>query len=266
MHWMSDPSLYPPYLRSRIRRGRGVGLDASYIPWLKVRDVPSRGTSSTVSGILSKRPHHLLSELEATYFFQIERRHSTVNILEQWPILDIDRTLELCAATGVRHNFRGPFPEPFTIDFLITENIDGALKVRAASIKTKEDAQTPAIRQRLAIEYQWCLEKGIPWTLVETASFNKEVLSNLRFMRGWHRHGFDPEKHSRHGFSQHFLDAYAFNVPLGELIRRTAKSLRLDQNTAQDFFRYCAWSDQIPVSLKHPLSLGNPLILKVADA
>lgn len=264
MHWQNDPRLYPPYLRARIRRGRGVGQGASYIPWLKVRDVPSRGTSSVVSGVLSKRPHHLLSELETAYFFQIERRHSTVDILEQWPILDIDRTLELCAAMGLRHKFRGAFPEPLTIDFLVSEKTEDGLRVRAASIKTKEDAQDPFIRQRLAIEYQWCREKGIPWTLVDTSNFNKGVLSNLRFMRGWYRHEFAPKKQSVERFAHRFLQTYATNIPLTELIHRTARPLRLDENTAQDLFRYCAWSDQIPVSLKQSLSLENPLVLRTA--
>lgn len=83
-----------------------------------------------------QRPHHMLSELETTYFFLLERKASVVDIREQWPILHIDRTLELCAEQGASHKFRGAYPEPFTIDFVVTEEVDGKIFHRAASIKT----------------------------------------------------------------------------------------------------------------------------------
>jgi hypothetical protein len=262
MHWKAETCIYPPYLRTRIRRGRGVGSGISYIPWLKVRDVPSRGTSSVISGIITGRSHHLLSELEATYFYLLERRSSTLDILEQWPILDIDRTLELCAETQTRHNCRGIFPEPFTIDFLITERTAAGTLVRAASIKAKEDAENPAVRKRLSIECTWCNERGIPWTLVDTSGFEKILLANLRFMRGWFRNEFEPNEELVFMFNQDFSLVYTRNVRLSELIRQTAKRLRLLESVAQDIFRYCAWYDMIPVSLKHPISLGSPLVLR----
>lgn len=160
--WKSDPLLYPPYLQSRITRSRGIGSGPRYVPWLKVRDVPSRGTSQVSQGVFSGRSHHLLSELEATYFFLLERRAGTAEIREQWPILDMDRTLELCARFGVRPRIRNGYPEPFTIDFLITERVDGQLRNRAASVKSPEDAQDPDTRLRLAVEHAWCQDHDIP--------------------------------------------------------------------------------------------------------
>lgn len=262
MRWKPNPLLYPPYLRTRIRRGRGVGNGLSYKPWLKIRDVPSQGTSSSVSGIIFPRPYNLLSEPETTYFYLMERKSSTVDIQEQWPILDIDRTLELCAEYGVRHQYRKSYPEPFTIDFLITtKSSDGKLICRAASIKTPEDAADPDVRQRLTIEYVWCRERGVPWTLVDTSQFDKTLLGNLRFMRTWHRHRYAPNPDNEALFAKQFTASYGTNIPLKELIQRTGKSLRLADDLAQDIFRYCAWFNLIDVSLKHPLSLDKPLVL-----
>lgn len=265
MYWKPDPLLYPPYLRSRIRRGRGVGEGLSYKPWLKIRDVPSKGTSSNPPGIIVSRPHHLLSELEAEYFFLTERKPTVVDIREQWPILDLDRTLELCAKFGVRHNYRGAFPEPFTIDFLITHSIDGKLHYSAKSIKTPEDAANPEIRLRLQVEYEWCLERGIPWTLIDTSQFSKELLSNLRFMRVWFQNHYKPDSDGATLFAKQFNASYRTNVRLDELIHLTAKHLRLSDDIAGDTFRYCAWSSRIDVSLKHPLALNRPLILRRFD-
>ncbi len=83
MEWTRDPKLYPPYLRPRIRQGRGVGYGLGYKRWLNIRDVSSQGTSSSVRGIRVARPYHMLSELETIYFFLTERQSSVVDIREQ---------------------------------------------------------------------------------------------------------------------------------------------------------------------------------------
>lgn len=261
MHWKPNPDLYPLYLRSRIRRGRGTGEGLDYLPWLKTRDVPSIGTSCMPPGILVRRPYHFLSELESIYFFLVERKNTTVDIREQWPILDLDRTIELCMQSGVPHISRKHYPEPFTIDFLITENVEGKLSYRAASIKTPEDALDPKVRLRLSIEHAWCREQGIPWTLIDTSKFDKTMLATLRFMRGWFSNRYEPDMSNARLFSEQFNALYKPNILLCELIQRTAKTLNLSELEAQNSFRYCAWKNEIEVSLFHQLSLDRPLSL-----
>jgi len=260
VHWKADPLLYPPHLRSRIKRGRGVLQGAQYRPWLYIRDVPSRGTSLGAQGILTDRPHQGLSNLEATYLYLMERRKSVVDIREQWPIFDLDRTLELCAELGVRHTYKRGLLEPFTIDFVITELTEHGKSYRAASVKTPEDAADPSKRLRLEVEHRWCEERGIPWTLVDTSLFDKTLLEILRFMRGWFRNRFDPATELS-SFLVAFNTAYRRNELLGELIERLTAILRLPQPLALDMFRYCAWSGQIEISLKHTLALDRPLVL-----
>lgn len=266
MHWQSNPNLYHPYLRTRIKRRRGVGTGSFYVPWLKVRDVPSKGTSVITRGIASGRPHHLLSELEATYFLLIERRAITVDIREQWPIFDIDRTLELCAQLGVRHTVRRGYPEPFTIDFLISERVNGVLRHRAASVKSPEDAKDPHVRLRLAVEHHWCRERGIPWTLVDTGRFNKTMLQNLRFMRAWFRHQYVADRTLEDRFVDQFASVYSPNLILSDLLSRLSMRLRQPQSHMEDVFRYCAWQGRIHPSLHNPLSLDAPVVLDVEAA
>lgn len=263
MHWIADHKLYPPHFKTRIQRGRGVGKGVEYKPWLKIRDVPSSGTSSSVSGIIIPRPYNLLSELETIYFYLIERQNSTIDIQEQWPILDIDRTLELCSEYGVRHTYRGFNPEPFTIDFLITSLNDQHKSVfRAASIKTPEDASNPLKRQRLLIEYLWCQEQGIPWTLVDTSRFTKTLLENLRFLRSWHRHRYISNPEVEALFLQQFKFTYSKNIVLYEINRSISKKLRITADLALDTFRFCAWYDEIEISLEHSLALDKPIVLR----
>ncbi len=203
----------------------------------------------------------MLSEIEEIYFYLVERRPETYDIQEQWPILDIDRTLELCNQYGVRHPYKGSCPEPFTIDFLLTEVVGDELKCRAASIKTPKDAKDPVVRRRLAIEHAWCQEQGVVWTLVDTKAFDKTMLSALRFMRLWYLNRYQPEPSSELQFSEKFLATYSRNILLGELLQKIATRLHLRDVDAQNIFRYCAWTNLITVSLKHPLSLDKPLVL-----
>lgn len=235
------------------------GLD--YKSWLSIRDVPSMGTSSSVPGLKVKRPIHTLSELETTYFYLTERAPNVVDIREQWPILDLDRTLRLCSDLGVRHGYRGSYPEPFTIDFLITEENGGIVSYRAASIKTAKDALDPKVRQRLAVEYAWCSERGIPWKLVDTSVFDKTLLNTLRYIRRWFQNHYSPDAEQADFFAQLFLSHYRPNVTLQSLLSTMAKRFGILGSELIDIFCYCAWSSRLPISLQHPLLMNKPLVL-----
>ena len=261
MFWKPDINLYPPFLHARVRRGKGIGTGIDYKPWYKTSDVPSRGTSSCVTGINVARNHDLLSELEVTYFFLLERRQTTLDIREQFPILDIPKTLEICAQLGVRHKYAGSYPEPFTIDFVITENIDGKTSHRAASIKSAVDASNPEIRQRLAVEKLWCQEIGIEWSLVDTTKFSKILLENLRFIRAWFLHRYRPDGAQLPQFINAFFAQYSKSVTLSTIITKTAHAIEQDENVTLDMFRYCAWRNFIRVSLTHSIALNQPLIM-----
>jgi hypothetical protein len=59
-------------IEKRLKKGRGQGREADYDPWLHVQDVPSQGLTSRIKGWKTGRTHHLLSELEANYFYMLE--------------------------------------------------------------------------------------------------------------------------------------------------------------------------------------------------
>ena len=266
MHWKPDPNLYPRHLRYRIRQGRGTLWGAEYQPWLRVRDVPSKGTASNPPGILVDRVHHLLSELETQYFYLIERRRTTIDIREQWPIFDMDSTLRLCTQFKAAHPFKGAYPQPMTLDFLITErNADGEITERAASIKDAKRAAKPGVQRRLAAERAWCQEKKLPWTLVDTSGFSKRLLENLRFLRSWYRQGYVPNKGDEQVFLDVFTRVHSSRLTLAELINEVARILKIPFDLAENRFRYCGWYDEIPVDLtSDDIALNRPLRLRGA--
>ena len=265
LRWIANPDLYPRYIwqwsqRGRGNRGMGEGLE--YNSWFAVRDVPSDGTAGDIAGIKVPRPFVTLSTLEATQLFKIERRKNILDIRENWPILHMDRTRELCREHRVRHVYRGRYLFPFTIDFLITELLNGRISYSAESVKTPDKAADPEALLRLLIEELWCREHNIPWSLVDTSEYTPAMLSALRFMRAWFQYEYEPNGEDEPRFAKYFLADYSRNVPLSILVRKTAKALRLSEPMAKSMFRFCAWSDLIPVSIKRPLAFNLPVIFR----
>ncbi len=59
-------------IEKRINEGRGQGRGGDYQPWLLIQDVPSQGLATRIKGWKTKRVHHLLSNLELSYFYILE--------------------------------------------------------------------------------------------------------------------------------------------------------------------------------------------------
>lgn len=262
MEWPPDLALYPAYWHQRLKKGFGLGFGDTYQPWLRVRDVPSVGTSANPQGIKSNRKYHLLSTYERTYFHIMERKCDVVGIQEQFPILDLKGTLEICAELGVQHSRKGRFPEPFTLDFLIFRRTGNKLRPVARSIKTPEHALDPEIRLRLKVESLWCERNGLDWKLVDTAKFSKEMLDTLVFIRGWFRHRHQPDLQKTMIFKQRFDKFYSRNAPLREILEAVARSLALPYKYCENEFRFCAWSDVIKIDITSLVALHLPVTLQ----
>lgn len=84
-------------IERRLKEGRGSGKGANYKPWLHIQDIPSQGLCSRVKGWKTGRVHHLLSEMETSYFYVLEWSTKVLDIREQFPLLPLEETLGLAA-------------------------------------------------------------------------------------------------------------------------------------------------------------------------
>ena len=96
MDWPHDPSLYPPYLQSAIRKGIGLGEGAAYQSWIKTSNFPSRGTCSNFFGIKIPRTFHFLSSKEATNFLLEERNPVRIQPVDATHTNHCPRQKECC--------------------------------------------------------------------------------------------------------------------------------------------------------------------------
>jgi hypothetical protein len=278
VYWLPNPELYKPWLRSRIRSGRGIGQGPPYTAWFNVRDVPSRGNAHVYLGAKILRLFHLLSDYEAIHFLLLERDPAVIDIRENFPIFDIDWTVEACVMHRIRHPYKNGYPDPFTLDFVVTRSIENHALDFVESVKTPEHAANKDVKLRLSVESNWCrLRPKVPYGLIDTTPYidtplssditphldkHKRLLSALEFMRAWFLHRYEPDLQRELRFERAFSGAFERNMPLEELNRKIALMMRVPEGLAMDMFRFCSWHDRLPVSLKYPLALNFPVHLR----
>ena len=77
-----------------VNQSFGQGEGESYKPFFHVRDVPSRGRSTMIKGLKSKRTHHYYSDLERRYHLLAEHDPEVTEIREQFALLPQEKTQE----------------------------------------------------------------------------------------------------------------------------------------------------------------------------
>jgi hypothetical protein len=89
--------------RDALRKGYGVGRGRDYLPWLTVRDVPTRGTAAIIRGCKTGRDHNCLSQQEKYFFFLAEFSPRVIDIREQFPLLSLDLISRLAQGQANTH-------------------------------------------------------------------------------------------------------------------------------------------------------------------
>ncbi len=142
-----------------LKEGRGQGTKSAYKPWIMIHDFPSNGMVSRVYGNTTGRIHHLLSNMELSYFYLLDWSEKVLDIREQYPILEIETVIEIADKAGIRYPFdnESGFPYVLTSDFLITTS-DGEM---VRSIKPKKNLGDFRVREKLEIERRYWKQKRL---------------------------------------------------------------------------------------------------------
>ncbi|MFC8689554.1 TnsA endonuclease N-terminal domain-containing protein [Brevibacillus porteri] len=170
-------------IENRLEQGRGRGEGANYVPWLKIQDVPSDGRVSRVKGWKTGRVHHLMSKLELMYFYLAEWSPIVVDIREQFPLLPIERTMEIAQELGLNHPKDPVSKEPIvmTTDFLLTVSIGASKHIWARTIKPTERLGKTEL-DKFRIEHRFYQEQGIDWGIVTNEDIPLILARNIEFI------------------------------------------------------------------------------------
>ncbi|MCP8348673.1 transposase [Pseudomonas sp. FBF18] len=254
-------------IERHIANGFGAGAGASYVPWLRVQDVPSRGRSHKIQGVKIDRIHHFLSDLERAFFLVCEFSEDVVDIREQYPLLQVESTQAIARAIGVRYpRYKGTtLPLVMTTDFLLTvKQPNGDFRSVARTIKYQQDlVGEDSVRtlEKLEIERRFWMSQDVDWSIVTEELFTPNLIKNLGLLRQYARLPRPLMSSSLHSDFLEILEASkAYPWLTSESLRKIATRLSIPYTEARDMFFHLIWSKMIQVDLSSaPLHLKSPL-------
>ena len=165
--------------------GKGQGEGADYKPWLTIQEVSGDGRVSRGRGWKSKRVHHLMSTEELYYFYTTEWSPIVVDVREQYPLLPLERTVEIAKSLGLEKSHPGmkKFGEPvvMTTDLMLTVEIQGARRLWARTVKPVAKLSKLTL-DKFRIEYEFYKEQGIDWGLITNLDIPKTLAKNVEWL------------------------------------------------------------------------------------
>lgn len=156
------------------KEGRGKGTGAEYKPWIKIREVSSQGTASTIRDYKHGREVHLLSQGELFYYYLLRWDDNVVDIREQYP-LNLQQTKQICEELGWIHPNNGR--THMATDLLVTLS-DGTFI--AYSIKADQsELENPRTVEKLHIEKLYWERRNVEYRLVFKSDVNRTKVRNI---------------------------------------------------------------------------------------
>lgn len=171
-------------IENRLKQGRGMGQGANYNPWLHIQDVPSQGLASRIKGWKTRRVHHLLSELETSYFYVLDWSLPVLDIREQFPLLPLEETLAIAEQCGVAYPADPRTKEPvvMTTDFVVTVRQSVGSIEQARTVKYAQDLQSKRNLEKLEIERCYWQRRNIDWGIVTEREVSQTIAENIKWL------------------------------------------------------------------------------------
>ena len=164
---------------SYIKAGRGQGEGQSYKPWIKIQDFSSKGISSRVFSYKTNRVHHFLSRNELSFFYLLEWSDNVLDIREQFPLLDMELSMDIAQNAGIRYprdNISG-FPYVLTCDFMISTKHG----CKARTIKNASELNNKRTLEKLEIERRYWDYHKIDWRIVTEHEIDFHKSKNIQW-------------------------------------------------------------------------------------
>ena len=251
-------------LKRWLKQGRGTGSFAHYLPWLTIRDVKSRGLRTRIFGVTVPRIHHLMSKIELRLFQHMEFRKDVVDIQEQFPLFPHEETLAIAAALNIVHpqDPISKFPIVMTTDLLVTVVRRDAVAYEAWCVKPAQQLQDTRVLEKLELERQYWLRRGVSWFIFTDEEFSQGYRTNLQIFHPYLRpdalHPLTPVDIAQ--IFQLLIPRVHPRAILAHITTRIDDELALSPGTAlhiaRCFFAHRAW----PLDWSVPFHPRRPLV------
>ena len=238
-----------------LRNGRGRGDLGEYKPWITIHDFPSKGKVVRILGKKTNRIHHLMSQLEKTYFLILDNDPLVEDIKEQFP-LPLDMTQLIAARMGIRHPCINGYSYVMTTDFMVRRNASW----QAIQIKTSEDAGKDRVKEKFAIEQAYYKTIGVDWILLTEKDLPPVVAGNYLWLNaGEAIDNLVPNHEKLNRMRLAFLELYQdYTIPFRTILSSMDEICAVRPGTTMQLFKFCIMNNEIPFNPFEPVNLEEP--------
>lgn len=166
------------------KQGRGQGHGRNYKPWLTIRDVTSHGFKHRIKGWKTDRTHHLFSNLELSFFFWLESLPNVVDIRERFPLLPIEKTIEISDKFEIKHPYdHNKFEHiVMTTDFLVDHKIQDQPILKAYSVMTSKGLLSTRVLRKTLIEREFWKKQEVEFAVITDKDIPTELANNVDWL------------------------------------------------------------------------------------
>lgn len=249
---------------SKLKKGRGQGHGKSYQPFLKVREVPSKGLSHRIKGWHTQRTQHLLSTLENKYLLVLDWSKLVVDVREQFP-LPLEETLRIAERLSIKHPWVNEEPFVITTDYLIDIRISDRIYRFARTLKYVKELNDERTIEKLEIERTYWTELGVDWGVVTELDIPEDLVSNLKWLRqGIHHKDLPGIDNSDVSYYENTLHSILSSNPawsLAQVGKETDSRLCLEAGNGLSLIRYFIATRIWQVDMMKRIIPSHPLVL-----
>lgn len=231
---------------------------SEYEPFLTVRDVPSRGRRHRIPSLTCGRLHHLMSDLEASAFYNVDYTRP-LDIREQYPLLPLTETQEIAQRLDVRHPAYGGRLHIMTTDLLVTARSGAFIPI---CVKPSEELGKTRIREKLEIERVYWANRQLTLRVMTERSISKTLSSAVAWVHAYD--DVDDLGHAAVEIRRH--STYVDDVvsrhrdwPLAEICKRIDTSKDLTAGTALMISRHLIATRTWRIDLRQGIDTLQPL-------
>lgn len=164
--------------------GFGEGHLGEYKPWIQVKDISSLGRSRRIWSAMTRRTHHLLSDIEYQLFVALEWQRNVLDIREQFP-LDRCFTQDIARSLGITHPHypATEVPTVMTVDFLVTLKQGQETSLVAFNTKTADEAEDERSMLKLEVQREYFEQLGVEHHIVFSSDIPLNNVANIGDIR-----------------------------------------------------------------------------------
>lgn len=252
-----------------VAAGRGQGRGSLYNPWLHVGEVRSHGRSHRILGWQHRRVHHLLSDHELYCFYIYWWSGKYCDVREQYPLLPIERTLDIAARLNLEHP-ADPKTRKYTVmtsDFCLTMQRGEERINFIRTFKEEQELRAQRVQEKFLIEQCFWQEQEVPrsWGIVTDRDFPLTRAKNIERIYK----SYDPAEFPRnHRLSDTKMRAVTKTITpllqrgdtaLNEVALACDEQLGLSYGTSLAVAYHCIATRQWPVDMDVPINPNKPL-------